>query len=530
VYVNKKLYIIIGLISLVFISALAVYLIRESQDPRGRADENTTVLSFSPTTGTFAPSAEIPVNITLDTKGKNITGADISIVLGSTVNFISFTPSNTFNSQLINSFNSTTRTLRFSAVNTSSSQVTGVITLGTLKVAKTTPGTASLSFSRAQIIADGQDTAVPVDFTATASYTVGETVRIYFNPATNPATRNTNVTTALMLDGKTNNITGLDVTLAIPQGLDFVAFNPTNTFNSVLINSYNPTSRTFRIASVDTTANTITGSIKIGDLVVKGNTNGTSSITVTNQQITASQQTTPLSVTSDPATFQITDGQLTPTVSPTASPTITQVISPTITLTPTQVPPTATLTPIVTVDPQAIEFTFTVFLHNIGNFGDTVNPGGFQFSNKEPKHPTKTVKVELISANAPTIAKEGTITYDPAAGNFKGKVYFDRNTPAKTYQIKIKSPQYLRRDLGLHQLAQGTKINFPVMDFVTGDINNDNKLDTLDYNILLTCYTTSQNSACTDTQRVMADINDDGKIDTTDYNLFIRELSVRTGD
>jgi hypothetical protein len=79
---------------------------------------------------------------------------------------------------------------------------------------------------------------------------------------------------------------------------------------------------------------------------------------------------------------------------------------------------------------------------------------------------------------------------------------------------------------------------------VTGDTNNDNVLNILDYNALLDCgygelnplpindpnstYNSKECQVHTPTEDV--DLNDDGIINSTDYNLFLRELSVQNGD
>ncbi len=63
-------------------------------------------------------------------------------------------------------------------------------------------------------------------------------------------------------------------------------------------------------------------------------------------------------------------------------------------------------------------------------------------------------------------------------------------------------------------------------------MNNDNKIDALDYNMLTDCYSDSAPASnCTDTlKKLAADITDDGNVNLFDYNLFLRELTNRRGE
>jgi hypothetical protein len=64
----------------------------------------------------------------------------------------------------------------------------------------------------------------------------------------------------------------------------------------------------------------------------------------------------------------------------------------------------------------------------------------------------------------------------------------------------------------------------PQVLLVSGDINNDNKLDILDYNILVSCFGNKSTTDSCGGKQVDADLNDDGVVDGVDYNLFIGPL------
>ena len=63
------------------------------------------------------------------------------------------------------------------------------------------------------------------------------------------------------------------------------------------------------------------------------------------------------------------------------------------------------------------------------------------------------------------------------------------------------------------------------------NINNDNKLDILDYNTLIGCYSDlAAATSCNYTQKTASDLNDDGTVNQFDYNLFLRETAIQPGE
>ncbi|MBI4084345.1 MAG: VWA domain-containing protein [Candidatus Levybacteria bacterium] len=101
------------------------------------------------------------------------------------------------------------------------------------------------------------------------------------------------------------------------------------------------------------------------------------------------------------------------------------------------------------------------------------------------------------------------------------------------YTIKVKTQKYLRKLLpGTHNIKNGQAYTVPKFQMVAGDVNNDNVLNVLDYNILTDCYSDlKQPLSCPDlNKKFISDLTDNGKVDAFDYNLFIRELSVQQGD
>lgn len=231
--------------------------------------------------------------------------------------------------------------------------------------------------------------------------------------------------------------------------------------------------------------------------------------------------------------YVILENPPTPTPSPTITPTPTKTPTPSPTRTPTPTPtvtPTPTLTPTSTPIPQATIFNLTVFLHGLGNSGDNANPTSHSLSNKNPSRKTRDIKVSLHNASDQLILqKSGTVTYDTTAGNFKGTVDMGTTITTGVYTIKITSPFYLTQIIpGIQTVNAGTTNTFPNVTLVTGDSDQSNTLNILDYNMILGCYSDfSPPVSCTPDQKLATDLTDDENVNQFDYNLFLRELSIQ---
>jgi len=190
-------------------------------------------------------------------------------------------------------------------------------------------------------------------------------------------------------------------------------------------------------------------------------------------------------------------------------------------------------------DPNLPEVTpktsvlLNVFLDGIGNRGDNTNPDSNSLSNKNPKHPTIGADIQIYTLDNQLIAAgTGSITYSSASGTYKGDVPIQTGFPSGKYQVKIKADTYLRRLAnGIQTITAGQQNTVTNVPLVAGDINNDNQLNILDYNLILDCYSdlTAAANCSTPTKQVNADINDDALVNQIDYNLFLREISTQPG-
>ncbi len=182
--------------------------------------------------------------------------------------------------------------------------------------------------------------------------------------------------------------------------------------------------------------------------------------------------------------------------------------------------------------PTATTLTFTAFLHGIGKSGDNANPSAHSMSNKNPLHESRQIFIEVINdQNIVTATKAGILTYNKDNGNFTGTFDFGQSLPEGDYIIKLKEPTHLRKLVdGIIYIKPQQSNQIPEVAFVAGDVNNDNTLNILDYNIISGCYSDLLPAvACDDLKKEISDLNDDGKVNQYDYNLFLREIIVQYG-
>lgn len=168
-------------------------------------------------------------------------------------------------------------------------------------------------------------------------------------------------------------------------------------------------------------------------------------------------------------------------------PTATPLPTATATATPL---PSPTITPIPTVA-GTTTLSLTVSFDGIGSRGDNSNPDESTFSNKNPFHPIIKTDVQILNASNQLVATApGVVTYSGSTGQFKGTVSVPSTVlPQGQYSIKVKAPRYLRKQVsGIQNIIPGQTNNITPVALVAGDINNDNRLDILDYNLLLDCY------------------------------------------
>lgn len=208
---------------------------------------------------------------------------------------------------------------------------------------------------------------------------------------------------------------------------------------------------------------------------------------------------------------------------PTSTPRPTTTPIPTITPTPrlTTTPmPTSTPGPTPTLTPGGTQLSFDLYLQGVGNSsGD----------NPDPRTPQRQLLVQVFDGNNNQVGGDvfGPVTFDETSGLFTGIIDMGTVLTDGIYTVKVKTERYLRKLIpGIQTITAGENNNMTQASLVVGDINNDNRLDIIDYNAFLQCYNLPPDQDC-----VNADLNDDDDVvDGVDYNYFIRSLSVEEGD
>lgn len=190
--------------------------------------------------------------------------------------------------------------------------------------------------------------------------------------------------------------------------------------------------------------------------------------------------------------------------------------------------PPATPTPTPAAD--ATLMSLNLKLHGVGKGGDNANPTSL--GNQNPTHTQKTISVSVFNSSNQLISnKSGTITYQSSPGVFTGTIDMGSNLSSGVYSITLKTEKYLTRLIPIQNIISRQNNSLPQVALVVGDVNGDNKLNILDFNILIGCYgEESLATSCSPSQKQLSDLDDNGSVDQFDYNLFLREFSAQSGD
>lgn len=169
-----------------FAVPLTVYLVKQRQELRSRADVGKVVLLFGANNlGTKAPGEEFaPVDIVLNAGDNNITGVDITITFDNTLEAVKFEPQagnfdytvipGTKRPNNIDNFSSP-RAVRYVAVNKGANTKSGPgLVLGKVwfKAVALTSGEPKIRFGNAQIVASGRTEELEVTKDSTVAYVV----------------------------------------------------------------------------------------------------------------------------------------------------------------------------------------------------------------------------------------------------------------------------------------------------------------------------------------------------------------------
>lgn len=151
----------------------------------------------------------------------------------------------------------------------------------------------------------------------------------------------------------------------------------------------------------------------------------------------------------------------------------------------------------------------------------------FASDNKNPVVTGQRAAVQLIgSGNATPINASGNLYFN--GNDYTGYVIVP-SIAKGNYQVKVKFNTTLYKTIpGLYYLSDTQSVNTTPVRLTNGDFNLDQRLDLLDYNIMLSC--TQKKPACNQAMQEYTDLNSDGKVSEADYSIFVRQFDVREGD
>jgi len=181
---------------------------------------------------------------------------------------------------------------------------------------------------------------------------------------------------------------------------------------------------------------------------------------------------------------------------------------------PTSIPPT--------IAAGSTTVSFTAFLHGIGGSGDGSNTAN-TLSNKLPQRTSREFTIGIEQNGQEITSQTQSLTYDTATGSYKGIFAIGSDLQSGSYDIKLKTQSFLKDSLSGQTITAGVQAAIPAMTLIAGDINDDGVLDVLDYNEIISCFSTQ--ASCDPTKKQQSDLNDDGNVDGVDYNLLLREMS-----
>lgn len=368
----------------------------------------------------------------------------------------------------------------------------------------------------------------------------GGAVSLILSPASLTKAVGESFDAQLTLNGSDNNVTSVDVTVSFGTDvLEAISFAPASTFNATFRRIIDNQRGTIRYTAVSqpelgVTPVPITGSsIPLGTISFRAKAPGSSAVTFSDIEITASGLRTALPVQDNvQGSYTVTPSQGT-TPSPTAEPTATPSPTgePTLTPTPTTIPspsptqPAATSTPIPptpTPCPGCVTFDVQVKLAGIGADGTT-----------SPKRLERTLTVTLVDENdVETITKSGTVSFDVPTRMFVGAIDMGTVAPG-VYTVKAASPGFMRKIIAnIVDITQGVN-RYQITASVAlpaGDIRADNELNITDYHLFIDCFGEKANTLRCGSNKPFADITDDGVVDLVDYKYFFEGFATQRGD
>ncbi len=302
----------------------------------------------------------------------------------------------------------------------------------------------------------------------------GEAVSVIFDPLTKTVPPGNALDVNVTVNAGQNNVSAVDISFTYDANilekntgvLNVPIFTPSSSFTTIINNENTP--GTVHFVGVNPTSNTLTGSINIGKLNFAAKTSGTATVGFSNIHINASGITGALPIDTEntkTGTYTISSSNNNDTPTPTG-------LLPTVT--------TAAESPTPTNVPGTTSIDLSLQVTGVGS-------GSAQIYTNNPKRPQRNVEVGIFNAqNQSVLSTTGTVNYDAASGLYKGSVV--TNLPTGAYIVKVRMDNTLWRQIpGIQNITTGSANQTPTASLISGDLNGDNTIDLIDYNLFFAC-------------------------------------------
>lgn len=182
--------------------------------------------------------------------------------------------------------------------------------------------------------------------------------------------------------------------------------------------------------------------------------------------------------------------------------------------------PTASLTPTSTMQPTPANTIVRIQAQMPGI-------GSGAGDNNSPKVPNRTAQVDIYNLQNQKISEGTGSAQFNGTNTYIGNIELGNTFNPGTYYARVRFDNTLRTTVpGLHPITFTQVNEFPVVVLTSGDLDQNNILDLRDYNVFVGCFGDKQ---CNNTYKQRADLNDDGKVDGIDYNILLRSFGIRRG-
>lgn len=183
--------------------------------------------------------------------------------------------------------------------------------------------------------------------------------------------------------------------------------------------------------------------------------------------------------------------------------------------------------------------TYIVENYSRFNLNLTLQGIGPNGGNKNPNKTERDIKVEVYDAQEAKINEAFGNVRLQQNGTFAGSVDIP-NLVTGSYIFKVtvlgnnrnRSVYLTKRMPGLLDVNTrgGGGIDVLPATLVAGDFNLDNKINILDFNLLLACFGSNSSNPAPCQNKNIIDLDDNGSVDNTDFQLLINSLSTQKGD